>query len=425
LAAVASSPEFPPLQGLGPDELPPANVARLYSQEQEFEPHLELLAKIALQHITAKSVDPNFDWEHEESLPVPPNKFPDKPQNAATYVSWLYFKEETFTVGFRSWCKQHLASMIGGSEAVMEAFAEAAYLLFKRMPEDHDWDNEDIIIPQGPPSHDGSDDEDEADPNRAIVPVSLKRRASTFHKEAYQGLKKQKRFESAPVLRRREGGAHLDRRTLLEQARAAVAWQPLYPDIHDDPFDWPLFDVQPHYENEPCLVWLYELRNHLPRQLGRWCKWHLHETMDRDLDGLPALESFARDAYLCFFGVPAGARLDYDWDRAALIQAPVRHLHYLIRHESQEAKDYFNRQIDNDAVNGTDVRTRATRLANVYSNPTNARVDWSQEPDLYKTKDPSLSTTNKLPMHGTHISVYGKWVVSTSSHAFSRLPDRR
>jgi hypothetical protein len=63
---------------------------------------LDLFAKFALHHIALRDVEEGYNWEDEEFLPVPPNEFPPKLQNAATYVAWLYDLEKTFTVGFRS-----------------------------------------------------------------------------------------------------------------------------------------------------------------------------------------------------------------------------------------------------------------------------------------------------------------------------------
>jgi hypothetical protein len=202
---------------------------------------------------------------------------------------------------------------------------------------------------------------------------------------------------------------------------AAEAWQAQHPP--DNSFAWPLLQTEPHPHTR--LAWLYAGRRaQFPRSFARWCKRHLDAIANQNFNGLDAFHSFANAAYEYWFGVDQGARHRYDWNKVAIIRgppynvSPVRHLHYLIRDQPQEAKDSFNRQLlDNDDVNGWDVQNRAAYLVRAYLDPANARVDWTIQNDFFRMKAPSPSTTSKLPMQGLHRSVNGRWMVSTSSAA--------
>jgi hypothetical protein len=433
MRAVASSRnfDFPPLCGLSSNELPPTNVAWLYDQQKDFEHHLkewcqlqligveyktmgdlELFAKFARQYILARS-EGSFNWEEEDFLPAPPNKFPPRPPNAPVLVSWLYAEEEAFTVGFRSWCKLQLDALNGRPLDVMEAFAEGAYGLFQSMPREHDWEIVDFVITDVP-NLDGSHGEDEPIPNTRRSSASPYRRVD----------QKKKRVPSAPVLKPGEDDAHPDGVSFLQKAHAAEAWQPLqpsHPDAFDDSFDWPILLLQPGpHTLRPGsrLPWLYQGCKGFPRQFARWCKRHLDPTA-RDYNGLGALDSFATAASTCYFSVkPAAARNIFDWDKDELLLAPPQFiltdlhlLYYLIGHESPALQNYFHRQLDRNVVaRPPDIQDCAKTLKNIYMlRRQDPRTDWSLMDDCWQTKDPASLVTSNYPLQGVRAD--GHWTV--------------
>jgi hypothetical protein len=441
---VAGSGAFPRLRGLAPNESAPTNVAWLYRHEEEFNPalrewcqsglisshfktmeELESFARAAYQHIMARGLM-GYNWDNEGPIPGPPyhaddnanpltqqpgaagdvsdTKFPPMPWNHTLFVSWLYDHEETFTVGFKSWCKLHLDAGADGPRDDMELFAQYAYNLYTTKPRDHDWDNEPTLL-------DEVDDGHESDQHPRTTYIPLKRRASSFHVEADQGFKRQRRVQSAPV------------RNSELPPRVAQEWQLQHP---GNPFAWPVLPADPRPRT--CLEWLYANRASFPRSFAKWCKWHLSSIRDGDFVGLDALESFADAAYVYWYGVENHAQSSYDWTAAETLfdgppfldlVPPVRNLHYLIRNEPQEAKDYFNRQLDNEAVDGADVPTRAVILISDYRDPRNIGRNWALEPDVIRTANPSTSVTSRLPLQGTRGSAHGHWMVSTFPVAIS------
>jgi hypothetical protein len=302
----------------------------------------------------------------------------------------------------------------------LESFAKAArqYILV-RNDTSFNWKDEDFL-PAPPnespptvhtdvPDLDGSHGED--------VPISQPRRSSDpLYRRADE---KKKRVPSAPVFKPGEDNAHLDRRTFLQHAHAAEAWQPLHLDALDDSYDWPILLLRPgpdSLRDDTRLGWLYKHRLTFPRQFARWCKRHLDRTA-RDTQGLGGLDSFAKAADKCYFSVTTAAARDvYDWNKDELVLEPpqftltdLHRLHYRIAHEPRELQDWFHRQLDRNVVRGPhDIQERARDLTNVYIRR-DIRVNWSQARDRWPTRDPATLVTSNFPLEGVRAD--GHWTV--------------
>lgn len=223
------------------------------------------------------------------------------------------------------------------------------------------------------------------------------------------------------MLKPGEDNAHLDRRTFLQQAHAAEAWQPLHLDALDDSTDWPILLLQSGTDtlsDFTWLAWLYERRQVFPRQFARWCKRHLDPTAE-NTQGLGALNVFAKAANQCYFSVTtAAARKNYDWNKDELILRPyqftltdLHRLHYRIAHEPREVQDFYYRQLDRIAVAGpADIQERARYLLNIHIRKgDDIRINWSRAPDCWPARDPATLVTSDFPLQGVRAD--GHWKV--------------